>query len=160
MNNKRMEDRDFVARFIGFYDGYDDYDSDLDTHLNGKMNNLSTLTEQQIDKLKNDFIKAMKAAFDIFGDDAFRKRFKLDDARYPLNKAIFEAVSVNLAKMSEADIQKLVEKREGIKQGLIDLFNNNGVFLNSISSATGDVLKIKLRMDTIKELFQEGLRDD
>ncbi len=102
--SKRMEDRDFVTRFVGFYIAGNEYKPDLDTFLNFAMGKLNSLTRGQRLNIKEDFKKAMSASYDIFGRDAFRKRFSISDNRKPLNKALFEAWSVNLAMQTNENI--------------------------------------------------------
>ena len=41
VKSKRMQDRDFVNRFIAFFIGYQDYMGDLDMFLNDKMGELN-----------------------------------------------------------------------------------------------------------------------
>ncbi|MBF0590696.1 MAG: DUF262 domain-containing protein [Nitrospirae bacterium] len=159
-NKKRMEDRDFVMRFIAFYWGYDDYESDVDGYLNDKMASLSKITQNERDQLKKDFIKAMNAAYNIFGNDAFRKRASLDERRRPLNKSLFDAWSTNLARLAQDEIDTIVEKREIVKTRLIELINNNISFYNSITYATGGFNAVKTRMDVIKELIETIVYDE
>lgn len=48
----------------------------------------------------------MIAAFDIFGDHAFRKLSNKTQRKSPLNKALFEAWSVNFSNLNELEIEK------------------------------------------------------
>lgn len=159
INHPRMEDRDFVTRFIGFYNGYANYNSALDEFLNDGMANLEKLTEKERQNIKENFIKAMNAAFKIFGDDAFRKRYSINDGRKPLNKALFDSWSVNLVKLSEPDLQTIISKKDKVKEKFMDLLNNNKEFEKSISSGTGDIKAVKTRFSKIKDLLDEVLND-
>ncbi len=154
---KRMEDRDFVTRFIGFYDGYDNYKPDLDSYLNNAMSHLNELTPKDREKIKNDFIKAMNAASDIFDNDAFRRRSKKDDNRKLLNKALFDTWSVNLAKLSENELKRLISKKEELKDKFIHLMNENGDFMKSIAYSTGDKKAVETRFSEINKLLRELL---
>lgn len=156
---KRMEDRDFVTRFIGFYLGYDSYQPDLDPFLNRAMAKLNELNSNERKKVKNDFIKAMKAAYDIFANDAFRKRFHKNDRRNPLNKALFDSWSVNLAKLSNEQINILISKKEEIEKKIINLMNADTSFVKAISSGTGDVKAVQNRFKSIADLIREIIND-
>ena len=155
----RMEDKDFVTRFVGFYNGYENYKSDLDEFLNDAMANLGKITEKERQKIKEDFIKATYAAVAIFGDDAFRKRYNVDYGRKPLNKALFDSWSVNLAKLSKSDLQILISKRDNVKEKFMNLLNNNQEFEKAISSGTGDLKAVRIRFSKIKDLLDEVLND-
>lgn len=157
--SKRMEDRDFVTRFIGFYGGYDTYQPDLDSYLNKEMRHLSQLTKTERKNIKDDFIRAMKAAFDIFGNDAFRKRYDSKASRNPINKALFETWSVNLAKLSDQNIAILITGKEQLKNKFVQMMNSDKVFDKSITSATGDIKAVGRRFSKISDLMQEVLND-
>ncbi|HAO22386.1 MAG: hypothetical protein BWK80_56245 [Desulfobacteraceae bacterium IS3] len=153
--SKRMEDRDFATRFIGFYYGYDEYKSDLDSHLNKAMSNLNLFSVEERNKIKRDFIKAMKASYEIFGNDAFRKRYNLTEKRKPINKALFDTWSVNLAKLSEEDITLLILKKDKLKEMFLNLMNTDKDFEKSITSATGDIRAVERRFSKIANLLKE-----
>lgn len=157
---KRMEDRDLVARFIGFYYGYEKYLSDLDSFLNDGMTNLKIISPSARDKIKTDFKKAMNAAYEIFENDAFRKRYDKTDPRKPINKALFDAWSVNLARLSDIDIQVIISRKADVKSKFIKLMNEDKAFEKSVSSATGDYKAVAIRFDDINRLIKEVLNDN
>lgn len=156
---KRMEDRDFVTRFIGFYLDYENYQPDLDSFLNKAMAKLNELNSSERKKARNDFIKAMKVAYEIFSNDAFRKRYHEHEKRKPLNKALFDSWSVNLAKLSNEELTPLISQKDKVKIHFIEIMNSDERFQSSISSATGDLKAVKKRFDTIKKLIREIIND-
>lgn len=152
----RMLDRDFVTRFISFYlNNYSDYHPDLDTFMNKSMAGLKELKESDRVDIKTRFISAMNAAYDIFGDDAFRKRFSRTDNRKPINKALFEVWSVTLAKLSSLDNEALIKKKDQLVDEFILLLNNDSTFSDSLSSGTGDKTRVVKRFTTIQNLVQK-----
>lgn len=155
--SKRMEDRDFITRFVAFYIiGYENYQPDLDTFLNQGMKKVASLSENDRIDIKQRFVRSMNSAFEIFNTDAFRKRYNLVDARKPINKALFDTWSVNLAKLSSYDIERLEKQKEEVKQAFIDLMNDS-VFEVAISRSTGDVNSVKNRFEKIEKLIQTVL---
>jgi hypothetical protein len=156
-NHKRMEDRDFVTRFIAFYDGYKEYQSDLDNHLNAAMGRISELSVEKREQIKKDFIKAMDAAYRLFGKYAFRKMIKINDRKYPINKALFDTWSVNLARLSEEDIETLISKKDTVIREFIQLMRLQD-FVNSITTGTGKVNAVKTRFSRIEKLLKEILQ--
>lgn len=149
----RMEDCDFVTRFIGFYDGYSHYQPDLDTWLNAGLAALKKKTPDQLGRLKADFKKAMYAAHDLFDDDAFRKRYEPNARRKPINKALFDAWSVNLAHLSEAEIALLKRRKRKLQQAFIQLMNTEA-FDVAVSRSTGDAVSVRRRFEGIAALIQ------
>jgi hypothetical protein len=157
-NHKRMEDGDFVTRFIAFYDGYKDYQSDLDNHLNTAMARLNELSVEEREQIKKDFIKAMDAVYRLFGEYAFRKMYKKYDRKYPINKALFDTWSVNLARLSEKDIEVLISRKDVVINKFIELMENNNDFLSSITTGTGKYNAVKTRFSRIEKLLKEILQ--
>lgn len=156
--SKRMEDRDFATRFISFYlIPYDQYEPDLDTFMNKGMDAIKTLSENNIQKLKLDFKNAMNLAYQIFEKDAFRKRINLFDARYPINKALFETISVTFSHLLENQQNILLEKKELFKEKFRTLHKDQK-FLTSITQNTASKENVKERFKRIEQIIQETLK--
>ena len=158
VDHKRMEDRDFVTRFIAFYQGYGKYQPDLDDFLNKAMANLNELTEEKRQQMKEDFIKDMKAAFNIFGDYAFRKIFGEDKRKAPLNKALFDTWAVNLSQLSGQNLEKLISMKETLIHKFSDLIEKDKDFYNSITISTGKINAVKTRFSKIESILKECLQ--
>lgn len=157
ISTKRMQDRDFVMRFITFYlKDYKSYQPDLDSFMNEAMASIKKLSPEERGALKKDFIRAMECSYEIFGDDAFRKRIKKEDTRYPINKAIFEALSVGLAKQPLFAIETLIKKKEIFKDNFIAL-NNTPAFWGAISTSTGQKTSVEIRFKEIERIINETI---
>lgn len=158
IKTNRMLDRDFVTRFVSFYIlGYKNYEPDLDTFLNKGMVEINKLTDDERKEVKSNFIKSMKLAYDLFGDYAFRKRYRINDTRKPINKALFEAWSVSLAKIEKDKIGKLLDKKENLVANFINLLSNNADFEKAITSTTGDRGRVNRRFTEIEKLIKNTL---
>jgi uncharacterized protein with ParB-like and HNH nuclease domain len=160
--SQRMADREFILRFLAFViHPYSEYKAtEFDSFLSEVMAEINAMSEQEINDLELKFTKAMTAAYEIFGNDAFRKRSRLDAPRSPINKALFESWSVNFSRLSSEHIQTLIERKEQLKEGFIKLMNDREVepkFETSISVGTGDTRKVKRRFSAIEQLIQEVL---
>jgi Protein of unknown function DUF262 len=162
INPTRMEDRDFITRFVSFYlIPYQDYKPDLDSFLNKGMEKIKELSKSDISKLKIDFKSAMDLSVSIFGNDAFRKRFSKTDKRKPINKALFEVLSVNLAKLSPSNREKIKIKKNIFKKKLIELHNaKDGKFVRSISQGTAQKDLVTQRFTDIEKIIKETLEND
>ena len=157
--SKRMEDRDFATRFVSFYlTDYLDYTPDMDSFMSKGMEKINNLTEQQINNLKNDFKKALNTAWSIFNNDAFRKRYKLTDPRKPINKALFDSLSVNFSKLSDEQCRELIINKESFREKLIALHNKDDKkFLRSLTQGTALKANVIQRFSDIKEIIEETL---
>lgn len=158
---ERMLDRDFVNRFIAFYiNPIESYKPDLDTFLNKSMSDLKSLSDTELNSIRDAFVKSMGYAYSIFGDHAFRKRYGFEERRRPINKALFEIWSVTLANLEEEQLKILKNNKNQVNKMLIDLMNNNETFHISISSGTGDRTKVQTRFNTIRNLVNKILSND
>ncbi len=160
--SQRMADREFILRFLAFIiHPYTEYKAtDFDSFLSDVMAEINNMSDQEIKSLELKFNKAMTAAYNIFGNDAFRKCSRPNAPRSPLNKALFESWSVNLSKLSDEQIQTLINRRDQLKEGFMRLMNDREVeprFESSISQGTGDTRKVKRRFSAIEQLIQEVL---
>ncbi|REE95767.1 DUF262 domain-containing protein [Thermomonospora umbrina] len=151
----RMADREMVLRFLAFRltEPTNYPRGDLDLFLRQAMKRINTLAPKEIERLTDDFNRAMWAAHYIFEEYAFRKRFPGQERRLPINKALFEAVSVNLAKLTPEELTALREGRDMVRARFMALMENDS-FLQSISIGTGDAEKVRRRFAMVNELFR------
>lgn len=157
---KRMQDMDFVSRFIAFYlIGYENYFPDLENFINTAMEriNESTYTDKQIDKMEEDFSKALSLAHNIFDDDAFRKREDMSASRRPINKAYFEVITTLFAKLSEDQCAHLLNNKEPFCKDLVDVMSTNKAYNNSFSGGTGRRDSVKRRFTIFQEVMSKYL---
>lgn len=154
----RMDDRELVLRFVAFYSlGLDAYKQpDMDGFLVSAMKAINNFSETRLLDVHAAFSRSMKTAHEIFGRNAFRKRFVIEGARLPINKALFEAVSVNLARLSEPERLKLVQRKEAVDAAIISLCNDRS-FESAISQGTGDVRKVQRRFNAVGDAFKQVL---
>lgn len=156
---KRMLDCEFVNRFLAFYLlGLEQYVGNLEDFLNNVMVRLKEETEDTLAMCRKDFLKAMKYASGIFGETAFRKIN--NGGNYGrINKPLYDSVSVNLAKLSVQDCEKLLEKKDILEKKYTALLNDKD-FVDIITNGTAKVLNVKARHHKIHKIFHEVLADD
>ncbi|MFE9579799.1 DUF262 domain-containing protein [Nocardia sp. NPDC006044] len=157
VSRSRMADREMVLRFLAFILFEPDHyqNKDFDNFLRDAMRKINTLSSPRLEELRGRFYSAMDAAHEIFGENAFRKKYKAKAARYPINKALFEAVTVSLARRSPKQLENLTLKRDLVNKGYINLMNSDSYFDRAISVSTGDPAKVRYRFRAIDSLFAE-----
>lgn len=159
IKTERMEDRDFITRYVSFYlQNYTSYQPDLDSFMNKGMGKIKLLTDTERVEMKSRFIKSMQTAIKLFDDDAFRKRTNVYDRRKPINKALFEVQSVIYAKMSDSQLRLLVNKKNVFKHKFIQL-NNDEKFRYAISSGTGQKDSVVRRFSEFKRIIDETIEE-
>jgi hypothetical protein len=153
---KRMDDREMVLRFVAFRStGADKYRPEFDEFLRVAMKDANKLGPAGMAELRNDFNRAMDSAHQVFGGHAFRKRYPGQTRRSPINKALFESIAVNLAELSDSEIDTLARRRDDVLEKFSELLDTDPEFDRSISVATGDAAKVRFRFEAIRQLFKE-----
>lgn len=156
----RMDDRELVLRFAAFYLlGLESYKQpDMDGFLIAAMKKINETDDNDLAVMQFNFISAMENAYMIFGRDAFRKRFDKDASRLPINKAVFEALSVNLARLTHEQLVIVGQRAEVLREGFMALCHDRS-FESAISQGTGDIRKVNRRFSAIRELIARILAD-
>ena len=159
ISSKRMGDRECILRFMSFLiNPWEKYEArSFDSHLSHAMQQLNDISEDERQRLSVIFKRSMQNAFDIFGRWSFRKRDSAGSSRSPVNKPLFEAWGVGLARCSSEQISILVKARVQILNRFIWLLNNDADFYQAITFATAGSASIKKRFQAIQDLIQEHL---
>lgn len=155
----RMLDCEFVNRFLAFYVlGMEQYKGNLEDYLNDVLIYIQKVSDTELTVYRKDFRKAMQYAYQIFGDNAFRRINK--DGRYgQINKPLFDAVAVNLAKLSEEECRILLIH----KDVLLEKYQEKLIepdFVQIISNGTATIMNVKKRHAEMEQLFRSIILDD
>lgn len=149
---KRMDDHEFILGFLAFslttYEHYPEKEG-RKYFLNEAMKKLNKLENDLIQEIENKFIIAMKAAYEIFGNTAFRK-----SSSSPVNKSLFEVWSVTLSQLNSQKIDMLINRKELLTEKFIENMRTDNDFNRSISQAAN---KVKYRFEQINQIVQEVL---
>ena len=154
IKTQRMEDRDFVSRFIAFYlINYMEYQPGLDDFINSS---LEILEKSDVEEIERDFKKSLLLAIDIFEADAFRKRKEKQADRRPINKAYFEVITSTFAKLTDTESVQLKSNKELFKDNLITLMNNDRYF-RALSQGTGTTDSVRNRFSLFQQVLQKSI---
>lgn len=153
----RMLDCEYVTRFIAFteLDYSTDYKGSIDNYLIMAMKKMNRSAEEELERIKHNFIKIMKICHLIFGKYAFR-RINEVGRRGPINKAIFELWSVCFNDMSDNQINSLIEKKEEVLERLKMLLQDREY---STWIKSGDRYSMDNRIKRTKLMLMEVLDD-
>lgn len=151
----RMKDKYIILRAISFYlwkkrhnqeslsSKYSDYKGDTEDFLAKYMENINSLSDNEILYLELMFLDAMKQSFFILGEDAFRLPSNKNSlVKRPINMALFEVITYLF---SDEDFYR---KKELVKNEYHKLLNDIE-FLNSFLSIDSNV---KYRFNRIQEI--------
>lgn len=149
---QRMDDHEFVLGFIAFIlTSYKDYpvNKGRNYFLHEAMKKLNKIDSNLIKTIENKFTIAMKAAYNIFENTAFRK-----SSSSPVNKSLFESWSVTLSELNPQQIKKLIENKTILKEKFRQKMKDDPNFLKSVSQVSS---KVQYRFEEINQIVQEVL---
>lgn len=157
----RMLDREFVLRFIAFYEfSLNEYNGSIDDFLNKAMECLNTKYSKNptyAKEIQTRFLESLDTCYSIFGKFAFR-RMPDQTRRRSISKALFETWTTLVAKMSPDQIQLLEKNKHRLSQEYMWMFSNDEEFYKAIGS--GKVAAVKKRFEKIEQLIEKVLRND
>ncbi|MXZ24985.1 MAG: DUF262 domain-containing protein [Caldilineaceae bacterium SB0665_bin_21] len=159
VSSRRMADQECVLRFLAFRTlGEAQYGGKFDNFLTSAMRVLNDAPEKHV-SLKGDFTRAMSLASDIFGHEAFRKPKRPGFTRWksPVNKPLFESLSVALAEVPSEYSGLLRKRKEKLVEALAHLMEEDEEFFDSISVGTQTTRQVKIRFVRMREMVQEVL---
>ncbi len=162
VSDARMDAQECILRFSAFHlNNWRHYErNDLDAYLSEAMRQINIIGEADLKRLSATFREAMVTAAELFGSDAFRKRYDENASRKPVSKALFEVWSVNLARLDARQKNLLVDRKSLVKKAFIELMTNDSFFDVSISSSTGTVQRVHKRFGAIEDLIANVLKED
>jgi hypothetical protein len=152
---------DYASRFAAFYLlGWENYKPDLETFINESMEFLrDKSTDQDREKMVEDFRVSMRLSHDLFGNKAFRRMREKNARRTPLNKAYFEVIGVLLSKLNPTEQFILQERKQLLTDNMITAMKGNQTYWNSFSGGTGDRNAVRLRFSWMDQIISMTLND-
>ena len=165
MNPKRMNDRECVLRFLAFYENDPanyrsaDFDRFLNEYMEGFNRKCRDIGEDAASKYMSDlesrFAAALVLARKLFGGNAFRKMYdKTEQSRFQVNKALFEAWMVNLARLDEFSCQILIESKDVLLDKFVAIMHDKE-FEEAISRSTANAGSVRCRFLKIDDIIGE-----
>lgn len=157
---RRMTDCDFTNRFLAFYLQVYDYDGKLDAFMSKTLQVVNGMEQDEISKIKKTFEKSMNVCHKLLEDTAFRRPDPDKPDEYlKINKAIFEVLSVSIAKLTDEDQEVLLNNKNLFKEQLHTLFKNEQ-FIKSVTSGTAKVPQVDYRFKHVNEVIKQVLDND
>lgn len=157
-SSKRMLDKELILRFIAFkLNDYRDYKAPMIKYLNDTMENLGKIDKERLLELKNDFNNAVTLAWELFGEDAFRKSLVQTQSK-KINRALFEVVTTVFSNLKTDERSQI----RANKAHVIEVFKNllkDDEFHNAISISTTYSDNVKFRFENMNKIVNAALEE-
>lgn len=157
---QKMEDVELVLRFFALQNGcYKEFKKGFKQFLSERMDELSQVSEKDLQEYKHKFQKIMALIIEVFGEEAFAKYkpspFSQDLVQMSkFNAAVYDALSIAL--VDEVNLEEPTLPQD-FKENFLSLFRNPS-FFDSISGSVNDRKKVIFRIDAVKELLHNETR--
>lgn len=158
----RMDDDSLVMRFIAFYLRSKDtnivYKGDMEGFLDDIVEYLNKKTNQKsFDEIENAFYRAMKNAYYLFNNYAFRKiedKHITHKQKPPINKSLFTAWSVLLHQYNENNI---INSKGSFIDIILNVIKSNKEYAEALSVGTSQTDKLQISFDVAKKIIEENI---
>lgn len=117
---------------------------------------MDLLEKEDAKDIENKFKKALNLSYEIFEEDAFRKRTDLNERQRPINKAYFEVITVLFAKLSDQNERELLNHKRLFKENLMTLMANDR-YSNSLSRGTGTKDSVNIRFSWFQQILNKSI---
>lgn len=156
INNYRMDAQELALRFMYFYDEYSSdktigqYNGNLESALNRKVELLNRVTD--FEEYERSFEKALQHAYSLFKDYTFRKVLPNDERRRRVNKSLFVAISVILAKDGTKYHRDI-----NLVENFANMLAQDSNLFNAITWSTTSAANVEYTMMQIKTFFDHNI---
>ncbi|MDI9349001.1 MAG: DUF262 domain-containing protein [Candidatus Symbiobacter sp.] len=160
LNQKTMQDREFVNRFCSFailpiMENNELKYAEMDDWLAKGLSKMNKFEATEMTDLKNHFERSMENNVHVFEKHAFRKFTQLAENRTVINASLFDCMSTGLAFYN---LNKVVEKKAGIISAFSNLLNDVE-FKDAISGSTNSTKSVRKRYEKSRKLLKDVLGD-
>jgi hypothetical protein len=159
ISSNRQADLEYCLRWCAFWltgpDGYER--GDMNSYLNGTMQHINGMTQEDQRELVADFDRAMKAAANVWGKLGFRKP-KEDGSKAPVSKALFDSFGYAFGLMNGDDTEALTsDKPNGLVTQVLGQALDHQDYEASVTRSTKDVKAVQLRFTVAQNVLAECL---
>ena len=149
-----MRDREFVNRFCAFQlIPLSEYKGDMDDFLAKALIMMNGMESDAMSDLADQFARSLLNNYIVFERHAFRKHFKDQKGRKPINASLWDVMSTGLSKYPTNLVDDCSENLIRAFYKLMD----NKEFMESITIGTSDVRRVRHRFHIANKMFTEVL---
>ena len=151
--HKRMKDRTLILRFLAFYQmTYLNARRGLKAFFNEFCETYRDLKDEKIKEFRDQFKKAIRASFTIFGDRGFR----LTSTSRSVNATVFQVICVSF---TNYDLGALTRSADAIREAYLDLVSTDNRWFDCVSRTTGSYDRISYTFETWNKRLEQVMEN-
>lgn len=149
---KTMRDRECINRFCAFYLlPIEDYRGDMDDWLAKALVKMNGLNDSELEKISNTLNRTLQNNYILFDTQAFRKHTQDQIRRNIINIALWDVMTIGLAKLSLEEVEFHAEE---LKTGFFNLLKDED-FNKAITLGTNSNRNVNHRFRITQKMFKE-----
>jgi len=148
---REMIDVQFVLRYFTVLHSWQNFPGNMDVAMDRFMRENYTASAEDVDNYRSSFNRAFNACLDIWGEDAFLK----PNSNRRVLKGVYEVQMVCLGLLTDAQLKKVIENKERVKELLINEFEINENFEKSVTQFTSNSKNMMYRISTFLNLLKK-----
>lgn len=157
----RQQDMELVLRYIAHYQLGSPFEreanSNLDSFLNKTVEHvLSHWIDSDWNDAKNDFYRAIGYAYELLGDNAFRK-VNNSNNRPPINRGLFESQLLAITNLTDDELDTLLKKKKIVNASIQREISHNQELAKALTLSTGSAKASSIRFRAMLNVLRECL---
>ncbi|WP_146446975.1 DUF262 domain-containing protein [Vibrio cyclitrophicus] len=144
---RNMDDLELVLRFFTIHKYWKKIGRKISVAMDDFM---AENKDTDVTELRNLFIHSLSSCQKIWGDYAFEKPVN-GGWREQLIAPLYDAQMVAVSMLDQQKIDFLAQNQELALQVIVELYNEDEVFVKAVSQSTGDTFAIKTRVEKLYE---------
>lgn len=150
---REMQDVQYVLRFFTVQSTWELFPGNMDYAMDKFMKEHYKDDDIRVENFRQSFLSTIKVCESIWGSNGFMKP---GGSRRVL-QGFYDIQMVCISLLSTKEKEKLIEKRESVVNGLIDLIGSDKEFEDSTTQFTSNMHRIKYRINTFNSLLNSVL---
>lgn len=146
---RKMQDAEYVLRFLTLERTWDDFSGDLARSMNEFMEENRNLPQPDLVRLSGRFERAIRGSQAIWGQAAF-KRAEGDGWRDQAIAGMYDAQMVAIAELTDVELQRAIQNRAAATEMTRQLFEDP-VFDASVRVGTNTPSRIQYRVGRLRD---------
>ncbi|MFT3826394.1 MAG: DUF262 domain-containing protein [Chitinophagaceae bacterium] len=159
VKDTRMDAQELALRYLGFYLYRESYAGEMNGFLDNVLERLNEISDKKMEEARQNYFKALRCAYYLFGDYAFRKclphHLEPGARRQFLNKAMFIVWTVLLAGVDESSVDK--KQEEEFVHILAKKLDDNDKLFDALTTGTTDRNNLEFVFNEFQNLLERYL---
>lgn len=147
---KEMIDVQFVLRFFTIKEFWNNFSGNMDQAMDSYMSANYRMSAQELQEKEKEFNTAINFCEQVWGEDGFTK----PDGSKRVLQGFYDVQMICCSLLTSSEYHHALQNPNDVRQSLLNLLQNDPIFMESISQFTSNQKSVRYRIET----FRNALR--